>query len=194
MWVAPIERAHVQLAIVDVDADDRARAGEPGTGDRRVTDAAATEHGDRVAAGHRAGVDCGADPRHHATTEQTGRGRLRARVDLRALTGVHQRLLDERADAERGRERRAVGQRHLLRGVVGVEAVPGTAPPTGPAGATHSTPVQDHEVTGHDAADVVTDRLDDPGGLMAEQEREVVVDAAFAIVQVGVADAARQHL
>ena len=30
-----------------------------------------------------------------------------------------------------------------------------------------------------------------PGGLVAEQEREVVVDAALAVVQVGVADPAR---
>ena len=36
----------------------------------------------------------------------------------------------------------------------------------------------------------VADRLHDAGGLVAEQEREVVVDAALAVVQVGVADPA----
>ena len=36
----------------------------------------------------------------------------------------------------------------------------------------------------------VADRLDDAGRLVAEQEREVVVDAALAVVQVGVADPA----
>ena len=35
-----------------------------------------------------------------------------------------------------------------------------------------------------------TDRLDDAGRLVAEQEREVVVDPALAVVQVGVADPA----
>ena len=40
----------------------------------------------------------------------------------------------------------------------------------------------------------VADGLDDAGGLVAEQEREVVVDAALAVVQVGVAHAARLHL
>ena len=32
-----------------------------------------------------------------------------------------------------------------------------------------------------------------PGGLVAEEERELVVDRAFAVVQVGVAHAARLH-
>ena len=36
--------------------------------------------------------------------------------------------------------------------------------------------------------------FDDPGGLVAEQERELVVDAALAVVQVGVADPAGLHL
>ena len=40
----------------------------------------------------------------------------------------------------------------------------------------------------------LADRLDDAGGLVAEQEREVVVDAALAVVQVGVADPAGLHL
>ena len=40
----------------------------------------------------------------------------------------------------------------------------------------------------------VADGLDHAGRLVAEQEREVVVDAALAVVQVGVADAAGLHL
>ena len=43
---------------------------------------------------------------------------------------------------------------------------------------------------GCDVGDVGADRLDDAGRLMAQQVGEVVADAAFAIVQVGVADAA----
>ena len=42
--------------------------------------------------------------------------------------------------------------------------------------------------------DVGADRLHDPCGLVAEQERELVVDAALAVVQVGVAHAACLHL
>ena len=38
--------------------------------------------------------------------------------------------------------------------------------------------------------DAVADGLDDAGRLVAEQEREVVVDPALAVVQVGVADPA----
>ena len=44
---------------------------------------------------------------------------------------------------------------------------------------------------GRDLGDAVADRLDDPGRLVAEQERELVVDPAFAVVQVGVAHPAR---
>ena len=51
-------------------------------------------------------------------------------------------------------------------------------------------PVEDHEVAGRHLGDALTDGLDDAGGLVAEQEREVVVDATLAVVQVGVADAA----
>jgi hypothetical protein len=40
----------------------------------------------------------------------------------------------------------------------------------------------------------VADGLDHAGGLMPEQEREVVVDAALPVVQVGVADPAGLHL
>ena len=47
------------------------------------------------------------------------------------------------------------------------------------------------EVAGRDVGDAVADGGDDASRLVAEQEREVVVDPALAVVQVGVADAAR---
>ena len=94
----------------------------------------------------------------------------------------------------RARCRVALGERHLLGRVVGVEAVLQVAALAGPALAADRTPVEDHEVAGSDAGDVGADRLDHAGGLVAEQEREVVVDAALAVVQVGVADPARLHL
>ena len=77
------------------------------------------------------------------------------------------------------------------RGVVRVEAVLRLAPPACPTVAAHGTPVEDHVVAGGHVGDALADRLDDPGGLVAEQEREVVVDPALAVVQVGVADPAR---
>ena len=94
------------------------------------------------------------EPRHHAAAEQAHRLGPRRRVDLGALSRRHQRLVGEGADAERGGERRAVRQRHLLRGVVGGEAVPGPAAPARPALAAHGAPVQDDEVTGRDVGDV----------------------------------------
>ena len=47
------------------------------------------------------------------------------------------------------------------------------------------------EVAGGDLGDALADRVDDSRGLMPEQEGEVVVDPALAVVQVGVADPAR---
>ena len=64
----------------------------------------------------------------------------------------------------------------------------------GPAVAAHGPPVEHHEVTGRHLGDALAHGLDDPGRLVAEQERELVVDPALAVVQVGVADPARLHL
>src|SRR5690606_40362602 len=84
----------------------------------------------------------------------------------------------------------AVGQGQLRARVVRVEAVPGASAQTGPARAAHRTPVEDDEVTGCDVGDAVAHRLHHAGRLVAEQEREVVVDAALLVVQVGVAHTA----
>jgi hypothetical protein len=104
-----------------------------------------------------------------------------------AVAGGHQRLLGERADPQRRGELPPVLQGHPLPGVVGVEAVPGPAAQTGPATPADGTPVEDHEVTGFDLGDTGADLLHDSGGLVAEQEREVVADPALPVVQVGVA-------
>ena len=62
--------------------------------------------------------------------------------------------------------------------------------------AAHGPPVEDDEVAGRHVGGVDTgpDRLHHAGRLVAEQEGEVVVDAALAVVQIGVADPARLHL
>ena len=190
VWVAPNSLAHASLRssmstamIVDAPAS-RAPAMAASPTPPQPNTATVSPRRDA------AGVDGGADAGHHAAAEQPGgRGRRRG-VDLRALPGGDERLLGERADAERRRQHGAVGQRHLLGGVVGGEAVPRLAPQAGPALAAHGPPVEDHEVAGRDVGDAGPDGLDDAGGLVAEQEREVVVDAALAVVQVGVADPA----
>jgi hypothetical protein len=48
----------------------------------------------------------------------------------------------------------------------------------GPALPAHRPPVQDHEVAGGDVGDPVADGFHGAGGLVAEQERVLVVDAA----------------
>ena len=111
-------------------------------------------------------------------------------VDLRALAGVDQRLVGEGADSQRRRQLGAVLEGHLLAGVVGVEADPRLTATAGPALAAHRSPVEDHEVAWSDVGDPVADLFDDAGSFVAEEEREVVVDAALAVVQVGVADPA----
>lgn len=179
-----------ELLVVDVDGDDLRGPGEPGPDDRGVTDTAAADDRDRVAAADLSGVDGRADPRHHSAAEQTGDGRGDGRVDLGALAGGDQGLLGEGADAERRGEPRTVAQCHLLLRVVRVEAVLRPATQTGPALPAHGTPVEDHEVAGGDVGDAVADRLHDARGLMAEQEREVVVDPALLVVEVRVADPA----
>ena len=61
----------------------------------------------------------------------------------------------------------------------------------GAALAAHGAPVEDDEVAGRHVGHALADRLDRAGRLVAEQERELVVDAALAVVQVGVAHPAR---
>ena len=104
-------------------------------------------------------------------------------VDLRRLARRDQRLLRERADTERGRERRAVGERHLLRRVVRREAVPRPSAPARPALAAHRAPVEDDEVAGRDAGDAGPDRVDDARGLvMTEYNVALVVASPFVAV------------
>ena len=167
--------------------------GEARAGDRGVADSAATEDRDGVAPLHVAGEHGGTKAGHDATAEQSGYGRRHLGVDRRALTGGHQGALGERADAQRGRQRRAVAQRHLLGGIERREAQPRLAAPARAAVAAHRAPVEDHEVARDDSRDVRPDCLDHARRLMAEEEGEVVADTALAVVEVGVADAAGVH-
>ena len=194
VWVAPKSRGPGQLAIVDVDGHDLPRPGQAGArrSPRRRRRRSRTRRPSRRAP---TPPVLSAAPRPAITPQPS---RPAAVGGAAGSTFVHcpacdERLVGERADSERRRQRRAVAQRHLLRRVVRGEAVPGSAAQAGPARAAHRPPVEDDEVAGRDVGDAVADRLDDAGGLVAEQEREVVVDPALAVVQVGVAHAAGLH-
>ena len=52
--------------------------------------------------------------------------------------------------------------------------------------AAHGRQLEDDVVAGSDLGDAVAHRYDDAGGLVAEQEREVVVDAALPVVEIDV--------
>ena len=190
VWVAPKLARPVQLLVVGVDGDDPPRADQRRAGDRGVAHAAAADHRDGVVAVDRAGVDRRADAGHHAAAQQAGDGGVGRGIDLGALALVHQGLVGERADAQRRGQLGAVGQRHLLLGVEGVEAVLRAAALAGPALPADRAPVQDHEIAGLDVGHARADRFDGARGLVPEQERELVVDAALAVGQVGMADPA----
>ena len=171
------------------------RAGEPGAGDGRVADATAAEHRHAVAPADVAGVAS----RRRARPSRRSRAARRppacaAGSTLVAWPAATSVCLGERADAERGRERRCrrpasssgwrCGWRSSTTG--GRAGRPGTSPHT-------ARQLRITKSPGRHVGDVGADRLDDPRGLVAEQEREVVVDRALAVVQVGVAHAARLH-
>ncbi|MCO5555078.1 hypothetical protein L7F22_008618 [Adiantum nelumboides] len=136
------------------------------------------------------GVDRRAEAGHDAAAEQARDLRRARGVDLGALAGVDEGLLDERARS-RGRGTARCRPRGSSSGWrCGCRSSTGLALLAGPALAADGAPVEDDEVAGRDVGDALADGLDDPGGLVAEQERELVVDAAAFVVQVGVADPA----
>jgi hypothetical protein len=183
----------LELAGVDVDGDDLAGPGQDGGGDGGVAHAATPDHRHRVATPDAPGVDRRAPSGHHAAPDEAGGLGSRRRVDLHRLPGGDEGLLHEGADAERRAQRGAVGERHRLRCVATVEAIPRPTAPTRPAVTTRRPPRQDDVVTGRETDDALSHRLHDTRRLVAEEEREVVVDASLPVVQVGVADPAGLH-
>ena len=146
-------RGQLELARVEVDGDDRGRAGEL----RAPAMAAhptppqpktATVSPEADLAGEHGGAEPAITP-HPSSPTASGRADGSTFVHWPAATSV---LLGEGADAEGGGERRPVGQRHLLRGVVRGEAVPGPAPPARPALAADRPPVEDDEVARREVA------------------------------------------
>ncbi len=181
----------VEFFLVTVDGDDRRRPRQAGPGDRSIPDTAAPDHRHRITAGDVPGVHRRTEPGHHPAAEQTDHRRIGVRVDFGALAFVDEGLVGERTDPQRRREFGAVGESHLLRRIVGVEAVPGGAFLAGSAFPAHRPPVQHHEITDLDMSDRVADGFDGACGFVAEQERELVVDAALAVMQIGMTHPAR---
>ena len=196
MWVAPSCVAASSFSASMSTAMIVAGAGQRRAGDRGDADAAAADDGDGLAAGDVAGVDGGAEAGHHAAAEQadgggpaptgrpwcTGRrrrgssrrrrrcpapGTARCRPSASVIFWVALWVAKQYCGSPRLQARQSPQTARQLR----ITKSPGAT-----------------------LGDVVADRLDDAGGLVAEQEREVVVDAALAVVQVGVADPARLDL
>ena len=157
-----------QFGVVGVDRDDPPGPDERSAGDRRVADAAAANDRDGVVAGDCAGVDRCAQTSHHPAAQQTGDRRVGFGVDQGGLPGGHQCLVRERADAQRRGEFGAVGERHLLLGVEGVEAQMRTSALAGPALAADRAPVEHDEIAWLNRGYAVADRLDRACGLVAQ--------------------------
>src|SRR5699024_6601567 len=183
----------IELLLVDVQGDDRPGTGQSRTGDRGTADSAAADDGHGLAAGDLTGVDGRTGAGHDTAADQPDDSGV-GFAELRARPHSHAGRLGEGADAQRRFEFGAVGQGHLLRSIVGVEAVPGLTALAGTAVTADGAPVEDDEVADLDARDAFADLGDDAGGFMTEQEREAIADSALTVVEVGVADAARLHI
>ncbi len=112
----------LELPVVHVDADDRGGPGQARAGDGRVADAAAAEHRSQSPRPTLPVIIAAPSP---AMTPHPSRpaGPGEARSARPACTDQRRRASSRRTpDAQRGRERRTVRERHRLRRVVGVEA------------------------------------------------------------------------
>ena len=156
----------LELLGVDVDRDDRRGTGDDGARDGGVAHPAAADDRDGVSAPDVARVDGGAEAGHHPTAQEPDRRGVGIPIDLGALAGSDEGLLDERPDAERRAQLGAVGEGHLLGGVVGGEAIPGLALEAGAALAADGAPVEDDEVARCHLGDALAHGLDRAGRLV----------------------------
>ena len=180
----------LELALDHVNADDQARSGDRCARDGRVAHAAAADHGDAVAGGCGTGVDGGPETGHHAAADQGRRLGPYRRVNRHRLAGVHQAQLREGADPERRGQLGAVVEAHALARVAAVEAIPRAPAAATPARPARRAPGDHHRLAAGHVVDARSDGLHAARRLMAEKVGEVISDAAFAIVEVGVADPA----
>ena len=183
----------LKLLLVKVDGDDLCGPRQLCAGNGCGAHAAAAEDSHGLAQLDIAGVHGCTEARHNAAAEQASSSRVSV-LYLGALTFVDQRLVCEGTNTQRRGEFGAILKGHLLGRVVGVEAVLRLALAARTALAADSAPVEDDEVTllhvGHGGADA----LDHTGGLVAQQEREGILNVTIAVGQIRVANAAGLHL
>ncbi len=182
----------LELLRRDVDRDDLSRVAQQCSLDDREPDAATADHDDGGVFPHRRRPEGRSRTRREAAREQR---RLLDRQLLRHLDRarlVHDRLVGERAAAKDGRQLGAVHRpvhsplRAELRG-----AAARIAPPALRALAARRPPGDDDAVPGCDHGHVAAHLLDDPGALVAEQDREPRAPAlGLDDVEVGVAEPA----
>ena len=183
----------LKLLLIEIDSDDLCGTGQLRAGNGCGTHAAAAEDSHGLAQLDIAGVHGCTEARHNAAAEQASSSRVSV-LYLGALSLMDQGLIAKGTNTQRRGEFGAILKGHLLGRVVGVEAVLRLALAARTALAADGAPVEDDEVTlfhvGHGGADA----LDHTGGLVAQQEREGVLDVTIAVGQIRVAHAAGLHL
>ena len=145
---------------------------------------------------HAAGVHRRAEAGHHAAARAGPAASGRAvGIDLRRLARGDQRLL-VRTRRSRARARASVPSASVIFWVaLWVEKQYHGLPRRHARHSPHTArQLRTTKSPGATLGHVGPDRLDDARGLVAEQVREVVADPALAVVQIGVADAARLHV
>ena len=190
----------LEALLAHVDADDPLGALQPAAGHGAEPDHARAEDDAERPRLDLGGVDRGAETGRQAAGEQAGATEVGLGIDLRQRDLRHHRVLREGARAHEVADRLAVARE--AGGAVGqvaevllladreaeVRAVRAAVLALAALGREQ----RDDVVADGEVADVVADRLDHPGALVAEHRRRVAGRVgARRGVHVGVADAAR---
>ena len=200
--VAPICFATSSFDGHGVDRDDARGTRHRRAVHRGQPDAAAADHRDGGARFHLGGMEHRADTGHHAAADQRAAIQRHVVAHLHHRMFVHQHLLGERGQVHRlvqhlalpGEPARGAGQQLHL-GVLAEVRMAGHALR---AFAAEHRQAGDDVIAGLDVGDIVADRLDHAGRLVAEHARGGERIQALHEMQVGVAEAgeggAHQHL
>ncbi|MNM95684.1 hypothetical protein D3C81_1081390 [compost metagenome] len=191
-----------QLAVEHVDGDDPPGPGQRRAVDRRQADAAAADHGNRLAGRHLGGIDHRAGAGGDGAADQRGAVQWHVAPDCHAGVFVHEHLLGEGRQVGELRHRLVlVRQTRLI--ALGPAGVGGLAQRQVPGQAVLAVPAVDRQAGHHvvarlDRTHLRAHLLDHAGGLMAQHHRRRVRKHAVDEMEVGMADAdgagANQHL
>ena len=174
--------------------------GPPGCGQPDTT---GTEHRDRGSRLHLGGVEYRPRTRHHPASNQRRHVHRDVVVDLHQRVLVHQHLLGKAGPV--GQPANLLAVEHHARPLVGfalsrnaVDTLVGGARQAHRAIAAEDRHPRDHVIAGSEIGNLLAHRFNDPGGLMAENDRRRKRHLPFNHVQIAVADAAcdqtHQHL